>query len=398
MSFTKCLTTFWKILVIPPGWIAPGFIITFMDERLPLPSLLSQALVAFTIEFDNEAERILPHRTTRHGSTSGLARGPWLVSQVMWSNCMRFVSEEGITVRELERVARTKTNLNGMTRWGYITIKPDPTDSRPKPPRSGWLIRATAAGRKAQEIWQPLFGVIEKRWQERFGRDEIDHLRKALARLVGQIEIELPDCLPILGYGLFSSAPSPQRPAPGDSVADTSELPLSALLSKALLAFAIEFERDSEVSLAIGANVLRLAGTEGVRVRDLPRRAGVSKEAIATSLSFLVKRGYAIVKPESPSSRVKTLVLTPKGRDAQEIYLRRLGAIEKDWRARFGDDTIRTLREVLERLAGPPGERTPPLFRGLEPHADGWRASVPRPEHLPHYPMVLHRGGFPDGS
>src|SRR5579862_4464294 len=109
MSFTKCLTTFWKILVIAPGWIAPGFIITFMDERLPLPSLLSQALVAFTIEFDNEAERTLPHRTTRHGSTSGLARGPWLVSQVMWSNCMRFVSEEGITVRELERVARTKT-------------------------------------------------------------------------------------------------------------------------------------------------------------------------------------------------------------------------------------------------------------------------------------------------
>jgi hypothetical protein len=111
-----------------------------------------------------------------------------------------------------------------------------------------------------------------------------------------------------------------------------------------------------------------------------------------------VKRGYAIVKPESPSSRVKTLVLTPKGRDAQETYRRRLGAIEKDWQARFGNGMIRTLRELLERLAGPPGERMSPLFRGLEPNADGWRASVPRLEHLPHYPMVLHRGGFPDGS
>jgi DNA-binding MarR family transcriptional regulator len=283
-----------------------------MDDHLPLPSLLSQALVAFTIEFDNEAERNLQHRTTRHGSTSDSQRGPWLVSLIMWSNCMRFVSEEGITVRELERLARTKTNLNGMIRWGYVTVKPDPTDSRPKPPRSGWLIRATPAGRKAQEIWQPLFGIIEKRWQERFGRDEIDRLRQALAGLVGQIDVELPDCLPILGYGLFSSAPSPQRSAPADTVAATSELPLSAVLSKVLLAFALEYERDSEVSLAIGANVLRLAGTEGVRVRDLPRRAGVSKEAIATSLSFLVKRGYAIVKAESPS-RMKTLVLNPKG-------------------------------------------------------------------------------------
>jgi hypothetical protein len=38
------------------------------------------------------------------------------------------------------------------------------------------------------------------------------------------------------------------------------------------------------------------------------------------------------------------------------------------------------------------------LFRGLGPYADGWRASVHKPDTLPHYPMVLHRGGFPDGS
>ena len=47
---------------------------------LPLSALLSQALVAFTIEFDNEAERRMPHRTTNHGSTA--FPGPWLVSLV----------------------------------------------------------------------------------------------------------------------------------------------------------------------------------------------------------------------------------------------------------------------------------------------------------------------------
>src|SRR6266487_1082973 len=49
---------------------------------LPLSALLSQALVAFTIEFDNEAEHRLPHRTTSHGA-SGPGDGapaPWLVS------------------------------------------------------------------------------------------------------------------------------------------------------------------------------------------------------------------------------------------------------------------------------------------------------------------------------
>jgi hypothetical protein len=36
-----------------------------------------------------------------------------------------------------------------------------------------------------------------------------------------------------------------------------------------LLAFAIDFEGESEVSLAISANVLRLIGEEGVRVPDI---------------------------------------------------------------------------------------------------------------------------------
>jgi hypothetical protein len=29
---------------------------------------------------------------------------------VMWLNCMRFVTEEGIAAREVERLARTRTN------------------------------------------------------------------------------------------------------------------------------------------------------------------------------------------------------------------------------------------------------------------------------------------------
>src|ERR1700744_2336156 len=100
-----------------------------MESRLSLSALLSHALVAFTIEFDNEFEQQMVHSTTRHGSTSGKRHGPWLVSMVMWLNCMQYVDEKGISVRELERLARTKTNLPGMQRWGYIVVAPDPGDS-----------------------------------------------------------------------------------------------------------------------------------------------------------------------------------------------------------------------------------------------------------------------------
>ncbi len=362
-----------------------------MDGRLSLPTLLSHALVAFTVEFDNEFERLVPHRTTEHGSTTRSHPVPWLVSRVMWSNFMRFIDEEGTTVRELQHRLRVppKNMRIWLTRlgewWGYIVVQPN------------GMVRPTPGGRKAIEIWRTLESLIEKRWRERFGQDTIDHLRETLVTVVSQIEVALPDGLPILGYGLFSTGPEDAQSALADATTMTS-LPLASLLSKVLLSFAIEFERESEVSLAISANVLRVAHEGGVEVSDLPRLSGVSKEAIATSLSFLGKRGYAVIQPKSTAGRKKVLVLTPKGRKAQDKYRQLLLDMEERWQARFGQLPIDRLRDLLEQLALAPAEQQSPLFRGLEPYPDGWRASLPRPEVLPHYPMVLHRGGFPDGS
>jgi DNA-binding MarR family transcriptional regulator len=381
---------------------------------LPLPTLLSQAVLAFTIEFDNEAERQMVHWTTTGGfskksSPEESRHAPWLVSLVMWSNCMRFVGEDGVRVGELEELARTKTNLDGMQRWRYITVEPDPADGRAKPPLSEWVIRATPAGRRAREVWRPLFGVIEERWQERFGRVQIDQLRKSLLALVNQIEVELPgvlpDCLPILQYGLFSRTLDYRRRAKAarERVGTPDRTPLkqlhlAELLSKVLLAFAIDFERESELSLAICANVLRVIEDAGVRVRDLPRLAGVSKEAIKMATGFLAKGRYLVLEPDPSAARTKLIRLTPKGQAARDAYLQRLGGVGDRWQVRFGKDNIRKLRQSLERLVGEGTAERSPLFLGLTPPPDAWRASVAKPEALPHFPMVLHRGGYPDGS
>jgi DNA-binding MarR family transcriptional regulator len=368
-------------------------------DTLPLSTLLSQVLVAFTIEFDNEAERQIQHRTTRHGSSASSLHAPWLVSLVMWANCMQFVGEEGIKVGELERLARIKGHLNGMERWGYIHVAPDPADSRPKPPRADWLIRATAAGKKAQEVWRPLSGVIEKRWRERYGEDEIERLRESLGNVIRHFELDLPDCLPILGYGLFSKGYDYNRRAPVvDEDAERRVLALSALLSRALLAFALEFESESDLSLAISANVLRILDVKGVRVQDLPHLSGVSKEAISMAMGILQKNRLAVAGPDPGGSRAKVARLTPKGEEVREAYRKRLRVIEERWRTRYGEKTIRSLRESLERLVGEPTAQLSPLSRAVAPYPDGWRAKVRKPDTLPHYPMVLHRGGFPDGS
>jgi len=365
---------------------------------LPLPTLLSHALVAFTIEFDNEAERQLPHWTTNYGSAGGSREATWLVSLVMWPNCMEHVGDEGITVRDLEKRARTKTNLNGMERWGYVTVEPDPEDRRRKPPSRDWVIRATPAGRRAQAIWGPLFGTIEKRWEERFGKKEIEQLRESLLAVIRQMDLELPDCMPILGYGLFSRAPHQHgRNATVQEDRELAQLPLPALLAKALLAFAIEFEAESKLSLAICANVLRVLDEKGVRERDLPLLTGVSKEAIHMAMGILQKARLATMGTDETIGRTKMVRLTA-GRIAQDTYRELLAAIEEKWRERFGNAPILGLRRSLEGLEGDSSAKASPLFEGLRLAAEGWRSKVSPPDTLPHFPMVLHRGGYPDGS
>ena len=349
-------------------------IIPAMNGRLPMSALLSAALVAFTIESDNEAEHQMPHRTTRNGVQGEGLHKPWLVSTVMWSNCLRYVPDEGITARELERLARTATNLAGMQRWGYITVGPGKDK----------LIRLRPGGRMAREIYRTVFGDIEMRWKERFGERTIDALREGLGALAQGVGAELPDCLPILGYGLYSN-----RICAGVANEPAARPNVAALLSKVLLAFALEFERESEVSLAISANVLRVLGREPLPMRELPRLSGVSKEAIAMAVGFLHERGYV--------EQAKLVTLTEKGLAAKSKYESLAWRIENDWRERFGDEAISGLRESLEELAGN-ATAASHLFSGLKPYPDNWRASVRKPETLPHYPMVLHRGGYPDGS
>lgn len=106
--------------------------------------------------------------------------------------------------------------------------------------------------------------------------------------------------------------------------------------------------------------------------------------------------GLGFVKTEA-DRRTKKFFFTAKGQAARETYAELTRAIETSWKRRFGKD-VATLRATLESLVGSGSSENSLLFEGLQPYPDGWRASVPKPTHLPHFPMILHRGGFPDGS
>jgi hypothetical protein len=92
-----------------------------------------------------------------------------------------------------------------MRRWGYITIDGTARKIHKSRPGPGAVLRATPAGLRARDVWRPLPGLIEQRWRDRFGSDQIGQLRDSLLTVVSQLDPGLPDCLPILGAILPSS-------------------------------------------------------------------------------------------------------------------------------------------------------------------------------------------------
>jgi DNA-binding MarR family transcriptional regulator len=379
--------------------VSGGKIRVPMPESLSLPAQLSAAVVAFTIEADNEAERRLAHTTTSFGAT-GQPGSVWMTSIAMWFNCLRWLQDGGeLTVAELERRARMPTNLDGMRRWGYITIdgvgRVKRGDTRPKPTQRS-VLAATRRGRAAANAWRPLPAAIEARWHERLGAGAVDRLRDAAGAVLSRADVALPECMPIGSvYGVGIGDPGPAESGRDRAVADQ----LITLLSRALLLFALDYERGAKLSLAVHLDGLRVLDGEGVAVRELPRLTGISKEAIAMIVKRLERVGCVELVPVPEGGRGKRARLTAdRGVKARAAGLRRLQRVLDDWRERFGVDAISELLSALEPIVGDGTRAGSPLFAGLEPYPDGWRAQVPAPDLLPWFPVLLHRGGYPDGS
>ena len=371
-----------------------------MRVEAPLPALLSQAFVAFTIEVDNAAESTVPHRTTSFGSR-GERQAAWLTSLAMWFNCLRGLADGGeLTVAELRQRVRMTTNLDGMRRWGYITIDGVGRVARgtPRPhARPGSALGLTRRGAEAETIWRPLPVEVERRWRERFGNGEIDQLRTALITISREIEAPLPDFMPLGRVDVDvapGTAPRGRRERDGDV-----QLPLVSLLARVLMAWTRDHERELRLALAVWSNLVRVLDTETpVPVCELPELTGVWREAIAVLVGRLEKAQCVIVEPRGGGQRGRQVRLSAeRGARALAGGRRRIKDTHRLWETRYGVDVVAALRGALEPIVGDGTRTGSPLFAGLTPPPNGWRAQTRPAPRLPWYPMVSHRGGYPDG-
>jgi len=312
---------------MPPKHKSPS-----LDPSRPLSALLSQTLVAYTVEFDNEFER----RMSEAGHPgAGL-------SLTLWHTVMRFLNDDGIAVESLE----SKFALGCLERWRFITLQPAPTDTRPTPRafhrmagrelrqgwgsargiRDEWIVRPTTRGRAAMQIWPPLFNEIDQRWNHRFGSEIISALRRTLTEVAAQRNT---------------------TPANAPTDPDPVNLPLPALLSRLLIAFAYDFNRESKVPIELCANPIRVLGKTSIPERDIPRLTGTSPET--SGIGWQLKP-FITVQRDPHASRGKVVRLNARGLAVQSAYHQLVQEIEKRWEQRVGAETIRHLRRQLEQL------------------------------------------------
>ena len=96
------------------------------ETTRPLSALLSQVLVAFTLELDDEFEKQM-----RQSGYAGAS-----LSVVIWSTLMRFLAGASPSVRDLAAQSlssekRLKFELGCLERWSFITLEADPADDAP---------------------------------------------------------------------------------------------------------------------------------------------------------------------------------------------------------------------------------------------------------------------------
>jgi DNA-binding MarR family transcriptional regulator len=167
----------------------------------------------------------------------------------------------------------------------------------------------------------------------------------------------------------------------------SATLGLDSLHARGLTAFALEYEAAGKLSLALCANLLPILRAEPTPLRDLPDATGIQREQIDNVAGYLERAGLAALVPIPGAKRGNALALTERGEKAKAASARKLAGLEATWEERHG--------QVLERVR----EALATLDVTFPEHQPGtWRADAKELARLPRFPLVTHRGGFPDGA
>lgn len=253
----------------------------------------------------------------------------------LWANLLRVLNDSGTDYKQLPSSLRlskraVRMRVSSAVRKGWIV-----EDNSVRGKRS---VRLTSRGMELGAWWNAAQNNIEERWPYRTGVLFRDNLRKSLEDLVTQFPLEHPHYP--AGYGAADASITggngqDWRAVPREPGGTATPLPISALLSQAIVAFAMSYEQHSPVAFALSTRLLKQIPADGRALRTLGDSVGISA---------LQRHGYLIVSGDRGNELVR---LTAKGRSVSDAYDEHIREVEVSWSARFGRRTVDEARRAL---------------------------------------------------
>lgn len=254
----------------------------------------------------------------------------------LWANLLRAVDPPGIDHRELPAILRlskraVRTRVSTAVRHGWVEeLKAD---------GSKGIVRLTSLGSEVAARWKGLQQAAKDKWQVMAGQPLSDKLRASLEDLVAAFPLEHPHYPASFGpadASITGGNGADWKPVYRAGAHTVSGLPLSALVSQALVAFAMQYEELSPVALSLSTRVIRQIPAEGRPLEELGR---------SPSVSALIRHGF--MRASGPSGS-QIAFLTTRGLQVHCAYEERIHSVESSWRRQFGKDRVAALVCTLE--------------------------------------------------
>jgi DNA-binding MarR family transcriptional regulator len=153
-----------------------------------------------------------------------------------------------------------------------------------------------------------------------------------------------------------------------------SRIPIAGLLAAAEEAILAEFRRDLAASgyddiRPTHGCVFRFVRADGMRLTELARLAGMTKQSVGELVDDLVRLGYVERAPDPLDGRAKLICLTDRGAEAQRVGFGLFAELEARWAERFGPERFAQMRELLEEIVAAEAPAAVPELSHPEPAA-----------------------------
>jgi DNA-binding MarR family transcriptional regulator len=269
---------------------------------------------------------------------------------------LRVLDHGGIDLREIPARARISkravtTLIKQGERAGLVT-------------NEAKVVRLTDAGVRARTAAENALRAAESEWIVAM---DAASLRGALETVVGGFELEHPHYVCTYG-GADMSAVGGRYPGHGqdwkpvrrEGSETARNLPLSALLSQALMDFTIRYEAGFTWALSSTVHSLLPFPDEGYLFSEAPEKTWLS----GTGNSLLERHGLVEVDDGGGDKKQRRATLLTRGTFARDAYEGNVARVEKEWRDAYGDAAITALRDALTNVAAKlePGLADHPLM------------------------------------